>query len=268
MLRKSRVSRDRARGMFITGLVVTATLLSSRVHAQDGIEFVDSLLWSKAYDIVVGGDHAYCAFLNGLLILDISDERAPVFVSRLYLGGGNALAKAGDLIFVAAGSEGLRVIDVSDVRDPVEVGRFPTAGDAMGVAVIEGTRALVAAGEAGLQIIEMSHPQAPRPVSVIDTPGKAGAVVMAGDLACVADGPGGIHLIDVADPSTPIVLGSIDTPGNAERVALSGRFLHVADGSRGSRSSISLIRDRRFSLPHLPRRDMPTESPLKGITRM
>ncbi|UCE23097.1 MAG: hypothetical protein JSV46_08275, partial [Candidatus Aminicenantes bacterium] len=48
---------------------------------DSGIEYVSSLLWSKAYDAKIIGDHAFCAFLNGLVILDVSDKSKPAFVS-------------------------------------------------------------------------------------------------------------------------------------------------------------------------------------------
>jgi len=222
-----------ARGLFLTGLSAVTIISSGLVGAQERIEYIDSLLWSKAYDIALDGDFAYCAFLNGLLILDISDPHDPVFVSRLYLGGGNAITLVDDLVYVAAGAEGLAVIDVSDVRRPREIGRFPTSGEARDIAVIDGTRAIIAAGEAGVQIVDISHSQSPRPVSRIDTPGSAGAIAVRGDMICVADGAMGIHLIDLRIPSTPTLLGSVDTPGTAERIALSGEHAWVTDGPAG-----------------------------------
>ncbi|MGD2294371.1 MAG: hypothetical protein PVF22_00870, partial [Candidatus Aminicenantes bacterium] len=39
------------------------------------MEYVSSMLWSKAFDVKIDGDLAYCAFLNGLVVLDVSDKR-------------------------------------------------------------------------------------------------------------------------------------------------------------------------------------------------
>jgi hypothetical protein len=47
------------------------------------LEYVSSLLWSKAYDAKIIGARAYCAFLNGLVILDVSNTRKPALISRL-----------------------------------------------------------------------------------------------------------------------------------------------------------------------------------------
>jgi hypothetical protein len=213
-------------------LLICCGLICGQAHGQDDLEYVDSLLWSKAYDIEVAGDYAYCSFLNGLLVLDISDKRDPVSISRLYLGGGFGINLQENLACIAAGENGLWIVDVSDPASPVLNGGFNTPGEAKGVTV-RGRYALVADGPEGLQVIDISNPVAPELVASFDTPGMAEGIAVSGDHLYVADGPAGLQIVDISDASSPGLTGTIDTPGNAERVALSGHLAYVADGSAG-----------------------------------
>ena len=201
--------------------------------SQDsGIEYVSSLLWSKAYDAKIVGEHAFCAFLNGLVILDVSDKRKPAFVSSLYLGGGFAIDTKDGLAFVAAGVKGLQIVDVSDINAPFLKGFFDTPGEAKDI-VVAGNHAFVADGPSGLQVVDISKPSSPRLAASLDTPGTAGGVIISGDHAYVADGSSGLQIINISDPSKPKLEGAYDTPGTAESVAVSGNIAYVADGSPG-----------------------------------
>ncbi|TFG52480.1 MAG: hypothetical protein E4H35_09380, partial [Candidatus Aminicenantes bacterium] len=102
---------------------------------EKDLEYVSSILWSKAYDMVVDGSYGYCAFLNGLAVLDLAGGRSPAFVSQLYLGGGFDIAKAGSFVYIAAGKAGLKIVDVSNPRSPVLKGEAVTSGIAKAVAV-------------------------------------------------------------------------------------------------------------------------------------
>lgn len=85
---------------------------------SSSLEYVSSILWSKAYDAEVVGDRAYCAFLNGLVILDVANKKKPALVSSLYLGGGFGIEIRDNLACIAAGKKGLKVVDVSNVEAP------------------------------------------------------------------------------------------------------------------------------------------------------
>ena len=219
--------------LWITAAAILAVFLPACKGSSDirEMEFVDSILWTKAYDIKVEGDRGYCAFMNGLMILDLSPRR-PTQVSRLYLGGGNGIDIDGSLACVAAGIKGLCVVDVSDESTPVLSGSLITPGEARDVAV-SGGFAFVADGAAGLQVVDLKRTDRPRIIAGLDTPGEAEDVVLSGSRAYIADGEGGVHIVDVTDPSAPGLIGSFDTPDTAERVAVSGDYLYVADGSSG-----------------------------------
>ena len=55
---------------------------------SDGLEYVNSAVWTRAYDAEIQDGYAYCSFLNGLGILDVTSKDNPQLVSQLFLGGG------------------------------------------------------------------------------------------------------------------------------------------------------------------------------------
>jgi hypothetical protein len=67
-------------------IILVIFILASSSFAQ-GIEYLGSTLWSGVNDVKVVGNYAYCAFFNGLMILDISNPDTPTFVSQYYIGG-------------------------------------------------------------------------------------------------------------------------------------------------------------------------------------
>ncbi len=92
------------------------------IHAQN-VEYVGSTLWTGVIDVEVVGNYAYCAFVNGLVILDISDPAAPVFVSQYFLQGyGKAIDVSGSYAYVADASFGLQIVNISNPSSPTLVG--------------------------------------------------------------------------------------------------------------------------------------------------
>jgi hypothetical protein len=208
-------------------------MFSCQLFSQkEKLEYVDSLLWSKAHDVKIKGDYAYCAFLNGLKILDVSNKRKPAAVSQLYLGGGYGIEIIDTLALVAAGEKGLQIVDIANVKTPDLKGTYETPGEAKAVAAA-GKYVYVAAAESGLQVINISDPAAPELAGAIDTPGSAEDVIIRGDYAFIADGSSGLQIINISNPLEPKAEGRYDTPDNAERVAVSGDYAFIADGSSG-----------------------------------
>ncbi|MBP1661457.1 MAG: repeat-containing protein [Candidatus Aminicenantes bacterium] len=197
-----------------------------------GLVFLGSSLWTKAHDVEVRGGLAYCAFLDGLQILDLSDPRDPEALSTLHLGGGFAVALAGDIALVAAADKGLALIDVRDPKAPVLKSMLDTPGEAREVEV-KGPTAFVADGAGGLLAVDIADPAAPKIAGSWDSPGEATGLMIRGETAFLADGSAGLQIVDIARPSRPLPVGSLDTDGTAETVALSGNTAYVADGSGG-----------------------------------
>ena len=114
-----------------TAVIILLAWSSFAVSLEgSNLKYVSSILWSKAYDAEVVGDRAYCAFLNGLVILDVANKRKPALVSLLYLGGGFGIEVRNNIAFLAAGKYGLKVVDVSDPEAPSLLGSYDTPGEA------------------------------------------------------------------------------------------------------------------------------------------
>jgi len=67
-------------------VMILSFFLLQPVFAND-LDYVSSILWTGVLDVQVVGDYAYCAYINGLLIMDISDPANPSFVSQVYFQG-------------------------------------------------------------------------------------------------------------------------------------------------------------------------------------
>ncbi len=204
----------------------------SRGGSSTRLTYAGSALWTKAHDIAIEGNLGYCAFLNGLVILDLADLKKPAFLSQLYLGGGYSIAVRDNTAYVAAGKEGLRIIDVSDPKSPLLKGGVDTEGEARDIALRK-SHALIADGAEGLVVIDISNPADPKTVGTWDSPGESTGIVIRDELAYIADGSAGLQVVNIRDPAKPVSAGACDTDGNAEDITLSGNYAYVADGSSG-----------------------------------
>jgi len=194
-------------GIFL--LLFLAALQGFSVHAQDGgtLAYVGSALWTKAHDIEIQGKLAYCVFINGLVVLDISDIKNPVRVSQLYL---------------ADGSAGLQIVDIKNPAKPVPVGTLDTDGTSEGIA-LSGNHAFIADGASGLKVIDIGTPSRLRLAASLTASGYAHA-----------DYFSGIFFMDITSPQKPAapkLEASFDTPGESQGVVLSGGLILVPDSN-------------------------------------
>ncbi|MGD0781460.1 MAG: hypothetical protein ABSA30_01230, partial [Candidatus Aminicenantales bacterium] len=222
------------RSWVVGALAAMGMLFGAPAAAPEGtgLTVAGSTLWTKAHDIKIRGTLAYCAFMNGLRILDITDVQKPALLSQLFLGGGFAVDVTDHLAFVAAAGKGLAVIDVSDPKVPVLRCLWNTPGEARDV-VVRGSTAFVADGSAGLLAVDVRDPASPRLAGSWDSPGEASGLVLRGTLAYLAAGSAGLQIVNVENPARPSLVGAFDTDGTAEGVALSGHYAYIADGAAG-----------------------------------
>jgi hypothetical protein len=220
-------------GFFLLIAILTAGQgLPSVGEEKSSLAFAGSALWTKAHDIAIQGNLGYCAFLNGLVILDLTDLKKPAFLSQLYLGGGYAITVWEKTAFVASGKAGLNIVDVSDPKSPILKAKVDTDGEARDIAVGE-SYAFVADGPGGLVVIDVGNSDAPRTVAKWDSPGESMGIVVRDGMAFLADGSAGLQIVNVKDPIKPSPLGCCDTDGTAEDITLSGDNAYIADGSSG-----------------------------------
>lgn len=226
----------RTKSVLAVALVSAAWGCGSLSAATDvpKLTYVGSALWTKAHDIKFRDRLAYCAFGNGLIILDLTDIKNPARLSQLYLGGGFGIDVTERLAFVAAGTQGLSVVDVTNAKAPVLKGSLQTGGEAREV-IVSGSRAFVAAGPAGVLAVDISDPAVPKLAGAVKSGGEASSLALRGDLLYVADGPTGMEIIDVKNPAHLEKAGALVFEGNAEGIALCGDVAYVADGASGLR---------------------------------
>jgi hypothetical protein len=176
-----------------------------------------------------------CGVIFGLDCVDYAEFSAPPtpFIGSIDTGGEcSSVAVAGNLAFVADGSNGLVVVDISLPSLPAIVGTMDTPGTGSGVAISR-NHLVMADGETGLLVIDVSTPTEPTIVGKAATEGFAQAVEVAGNFAYVADMAGGLKIVDLTRPSNPVVLGAAFTPGDARGLKVAGRLAYVAAGSAG-----------------------------------
>jgi hypothetical protein len=83
----------------LTIVIGVLSLIPSVIWGQN-IEYVGSTAWSIANDIDVIENYAYCAFVNGLEIIDVSNPISPAVISRLFLDGqGQQIQVAGQYAY-------------------------------------------------------------------------------------------------------------------------------------------------------------------------
>lgn len=196
------------------------------------IDFLSSTLWTGLVDVKVVENFAYCAYWNGLVVIDVSAE--PVLISELYLEGrGSGIYVSGNHAYLADGWGGLHIIDISEPANPALIATCATPGEAKDV-MVSGQHAFVADGSSGLQIVDISAPTAPQYVGSVDTPGTAMGVSVSDSTAYVADMASGLQVIDITNPESPFITASHRVPGSgAFAVDVSGNLAYVAYGTNG-----------------------------------
>jgi hypothetical protein len=201
---------------FVLPVILILLLIPITVQAQN-LEYAGSTLWSGANDIKVAGDYAYCAFANGLVILNVSDHSNPVFVSQTYCPGkGKRLEISGNYVFIADSVGGLQIINVSDIFHPAVVGRYATSGPANDV-FISGDYAYVAADSAGMQIINISDLTNPLFTGTFTLPNgyRATTIFEDGGIAFLGTAWeynyfGAVFIINITDMVNPDSISSIN----------------------------------------------------------
>ncbi len=179
-------------------LIILVVLLMacclSTLADEANIEYVNSFGWTHVHDIKIESSTAYCLFLNGLIIFDISDSSSPEELSRLYLPGNYTSTAEYSLI-------------------------------------IENNYAYITRGKAGLCIVDINDPAQPELVTSFMTPTIAYGIDLMDDYAVVC-GSGGLYLIDISDPENPMLESRLEPRGGNE-LRVSGHYAFVASRSEG-----------------------------------
>lgn len=202
-------------------------------------------LWGGARGVTISGDLAYVGVINeGLVVLDVSDPRAPTEIAFLPLDGyPEQVVLVGRFALVPTGSGEIAILSLDEpaapeLLDTYWVGLWPYE-----LAVVGGY-GLLADGGGGMRVLDLSDLPSLTDVGAFEIQDHTSTIATAGDLAFlnrleVDDGGGwdvGVLILSVADPLAPVQLGLIPTPDpatNACQLAPMGHSLLVAHETAG-----------------------------------
>jgi len=222
--------------MKIFKLIIIILSVAASLNAQSvDIEYVSSILWSNVKDVVLDSNYAYCAFSDGLVVLDISDLTSPSFVAQLFLeNGAENLDISGNHVFVVNGSPQMNIIDVSNPLSPLIANGY-VASQIVDVD-IDGNYAYLAQKNEGIQILDISDPENPIFMGSCSTSVYASRLMVQGDYAYAAaefSPDPGLQIIDVSDPSAPFFLGNLPIEGNPHDLYITGGYAYFATSGPG-----------------------------------
>ena len=186
-------------------ILLCISLCAIGAAAQD-LQYLSSAFWAQAFGVEVAGHYAYCAYLNGLVIFDVSDLQNPVPISRVYTEGSSLdVDIAGDYAFLADYRAGLKIINIADPYNPYVEACYETDGRVVTVHVVDEFAYLAdgPGGENGLVILDVSNPSAPQFVANCAISGACEEMWIEGDYAYMAGLYGGLMIVDIADPYHP-----------------------------------------------------------------
>jgi hypothetical protein len=190
-------------------------------------------LGDDVQDVVVDGDYAYLAAVDGIYSVDVSNPAAPVEVDNVpTLSSAFNIDKSGNHLFVACSTIGMLILNASNPTNLQTTYILDTPGYARDI-VVSGSYALVADGSAGLSIFDVNPPTSPSLAGTYDTNGYAGGVEVSGTTAYLADDSQGVKAVDVSNPNSPSLVAEIDITGRAKQLAIVDNFLFVAEYTDG-----------------------------------
>jgi hypothetical protein len=205
-----------------------------------GLEYVSSELWTGVNDVAVSGNYAYCAFVNGLVVLDITNPATPNFVSRCYQSNeARGIELVGNYVYLASGTSGLRIMDVTSPTAPIEIGTFATSGPAKNL-VVSGNYAYVINDSTGLQILDITNSANPQLIGSYSIP-QLNGIFIRGNYAYLVANSMGLRILDISNPSNPSVVGNYYIQGYSEDVYVSGNYAYLAYSYNGMSSRLLII---------------------------
>lgn len=200
-----------------------------------------------AGDIEVVDDIAYIASVLGLVVVDVSDPRAPTihsflrnlgfsFTNRVEVRGQHAYVNRVEFSLSTPPFpyfSGIVSIDVSDPTSPVEVGSLSILPDGVADMELVGDR-LYLCGNRVATLVDVSDPTAPVELGaarrILFPPvegARAEGIAVAGGVAFVADGKAHLQVVDFGPEYRSRVVVAIDIRPGSERNAVQPASLGV-----------------------------------------
>ena len=169
------------------------------------------------YDMQIVSDFAFLAMgKTGVAIVDLTDPQQPTELT-LYdtYGQAKALDVAGDLIYVADGTDGLKILSLASLRATntlTQTASISTLGQALDVAV-KGDNAFVAARNEGV-IVYKTEKKGEKLTQLNQqaVDGRTEHIVIAGQQAYVSNHKNQLFIFDVSNPKDFNLEGKFDVP--------------------------------------------------------
>jgi len=161
-------------------------------------------------------------------IVDMTNIKAPVYVSKSEDFAGSGQAKYGTNYLVVASSDGLHIIDVSNKKSPVTVTTFEP-GTSYSDVKIRGTVAVAAVGNS-IVTIDLSNVRAPKRMSQLTYSGVWYARALAiHDSIVYAAGYGidDVRAFDISNPAQIKLVDSIEIGGDFGTISYDNGYLVI-----------------------------------------
>jgi hypothetical protein len=232
----------------VTGTVTAVAFHQDNVVfavADQGVFVVDTrsgeliaTIGVNARDLIIQNDTLYAAGgPNGLVLVNLGDERSPSVISRTGAGDIDLerIAVGGTHAFTVQGNDLVRIFDVSALENPRLTATFHVQAGVIAAnashlflsgAVVD---AFGLRNESGvpLRVYSLTDPANPTVAGEVqDLAGPVSGVATDGTLAYVADPPY-FRVIDVSNPAAPKELSSVRLATLQDRVKLSGNRVIV-----------------------------------------
>ena len=243
-------------------LPATPSAAAPAVDKSDNVSYLGTVAQRGVVSVRSKGNHMFVSTVTGLIVLDISDPRAPRRVGKLDmpLAQNEDVDIGGDILLLSdepgVGAGVLHVIDISDPTNPREIASYNTWApgvitDLFGLDDTRPTRggightatcvqqcryAYLAGSDAGIDIVDLRDPRVPRFAGRFAARAAAYGIgthdvqIDGAGLAWVAGG-GGTAAYDVSDPAKPRLVHRTDRSarGPSLQQVVQG---NVGDGNR------------------------------------
>ena len=206
----------------LTGWMVTDSGLVETVRYDMGTTDHVAVLGPGRVAVSRRGDSTRGGMVEVLAVDDFAE------LSNIPVDDAAGMAKAGDLLYILAGSGALHTYDIADLEDPVAVHQLTGLGNPWDLEVV-GDYAYVADNTLGLVTLDLADPRAPELVGEASSGAGLQDVVVADGFAYGAAGSRGVHVYDLSDPAQPERVAEVEPGGGIISVAWADDVLWTAN---------------------------------------
>ncbi|MBU1013914.1 MAG: hypothetical protein KKG99_13000 [Bacteroidetes bacterium] len=189
-------------------IFINAKCISPQIGLSQKFSVVGKYRVGMAYGFDVNGNYVYMGTNDGLLILDISNIKSPVFAGKLDLGFIRDVKLVDGVVYLSGGGNGFFIVDVSNVKQPKLIGKYQDNGEIYGFAK-SGPYAFLCDRKEGVKVIDISDPFNPRKISHWSNGGQYWEIEIRDNLAYVADIRDGLEIIDITNPMSLTLINTV-----------------------------------------------------------